>query len=61
MDETELAIELDAEVWDVEVTDETELAIELDAEVDATDETELLEARVVSKYISSLFPAPQYS
>jgi hypothetical protein len=61
VDETELTVELDDEVKDV---DELELAIELDVEfldVDDTDDTELLEARVVSKYSSSLFPAPQYS
>jgi hypothetical protein len=64
VDETELAAELDDEVWEVDVTDEPELADELDDEVwdvDDTDDTELLEARVVSKYSSSLFPAPQYS
>jgi hypothetical protein len=64
VDETELAVELDDEVWDVDVTDEIELAIELDDEVwdvDDTDDTELLEVRLLSKYSSSLFPAPQYS
>jgi len=45
VDETELAVELDDEVWDV----------------DDTDDTELLEIRLVRKYSSSLFPATQYS
>jgi hypothetical protein len=45
VDETELAVELDDEVWDV----------------DDTDDTELLEIRLARKYSSSLFPAPQYS
>jgi hypothetical protein len=73
VDETELVVEVDDEVWDVDDIDDALVVIALlvaevvelvvvllVVEVEKL-VLELLEVRAVSKYSSSLFPAPQYS